>query len=137
MRGAIAAGHSLTAEAGARVLAEGGNAVDACIAAAFASSASGPRAGGTPTKRTALSAGRLEQEQSRVFLRSSVTGYRLSGADMQPWIGKRVQVIGMFAPAPALPSAVAPAAATGAPAAPPVLEFKVQRVQPITGTCPK
>src|SRR5437763_8239443 len=37
MRGAIAAGHSLTAEAGARVLAEGGNAVDACIAAAFAS----------------------------------------------------------------------------------------------------
>jgi gamma-glutamyltranspeptidase / glutathione hydrolase len=37
MRGAIAAGHPLTAEAGARVLAEGGNAVDACIAAAFAS----------------------------------------------------------------------------------------------------
>ena len=37
MRGAIAAGHPLTAEAGARVLSEGGNAVDACIAAAFAS----------------------------------------------------------------------------------------------------
>jgi gamma-glutamyltranspeptidase/glutathione hydrolase len=37
MRGAIAAGHRLTAEAGARVLAEGGNAVDACIAAGFAS----------------------------------------------------------------------------------------------------
>ena len=37
MRGAIAAGHPLTAEAGARVLAEGGNAVDACVAAAFAS----------------------------------------------------------------------------------------------------
>ena len=36
MRGAIAAGHPLTAEAGARVLAEGGNAVDACVAAAFA-----------------------------------------------------------------------------------------------------
>ena len=34
MPGAIAAGHPLTAEAGARVLAEGGNAVDACIAAA-------------------------------------------------------------------------------------------------------
>src|SRR3954468_570683 len=68
---------------------------------------------------------------------STVTGYRLSGADMQPWIGKRVQVIGMFAPAAATPSAVAPAAATGAPAAPPVLEFKVQSVQPITGACPK
>lgn len=37
MRGAIAAGHPLTAEAGAKVLAEGGNAVDACLAAAFVS----------------------------------------------------------------------------------------------------
>ena len=37
MKGAIAAGHRLTAEAGARALAQGGNAVDACVAAAFAS----------------------------------------------------------------------------------------------------
>jgi gamma-glutamyltranspeptidase/glutathione hydrolase len=37
MKGAIAAGHPLTAEVGARVLAEGGNAFDACIAASFAS----------------------------------------------------------------------------------------------------
>ena len=37
MRGAVAAGHELTAEAGARILMEGGNAVDACIAAAFTS----------------------------------------------------------------------------------------------------
>ena len=37
MRGAIAGGHPLTAEAGARVLREGGNAVDACIAACLAS----------------------------------------------------------------------------------------------------
>ena len=37
MRGAIAAGHRLTAEAGARLLEEGGNAVDACLAAAFVS----------------------------------------------------------------------------------------------------
>jgi gamma-glutamyltranspeptidase / glutathione hydrolase len=36
MQGAIAAGHPLTAEAGARVLESGGNGVDACIAAAFA-----------------------------------------------------------------------------------------------------
>src|SRR5204862_5511489 len=34
MRGAVAGGHTLTAEAGAEVLREGGNAVDACIAAA-------------------------------------------------------------------------------------------------------
>ena len=51
MKGAIAAGHPLTAEAGARVLAEGGNAVDACVAAAFASwvaesPLTGPGAGG-------------------------------------------------------------------------------------------
>jgi gamma-glutamyltranspeptidase / glutathione hydrolase len=36
MRGAVAAGHPLTAEIGARILSEGGNAVDACVAAAFA-----------------------------------------------------------------------------------------------------
>jgi gamma-glutamyltranspeptidase/glutathione hydrolase len=51
MRGAVAAGHPLTAEAGARALAEGGNAVDACVAAAFASGVtesplSGPGSGG-------------------------------------------------------------------------------------------
>jgi gamma-glutamyltranspeptidase / glutathione hydrolase len=51
MRGAVAAGHPLTAEAGAQVLAEGGSAVDACIAAAFVSwvaesTLTGPGAGG-------------------------------------------------------------------------------------------
>jgi len=51
MKGAVAAGHRLTAEAGARVLEEGGNAVDACVAAAFAawvaeSPLTGPGAGG-------------------------------------------------------------------------------------------
>ena len=37
MKGSVAAGHLLTAEVGGRALAEGGNAVDACVAAAFAS----------------------------------------------------------------------------------------------------
>ncbi len=51
MRGAVAAGHQLTAEAGARILAEGGNAVDACVASAFMSwvaesPLTGPGAGG-------------------------------------------------------------------------------------------
>jgi gamma-glutamyltranspeptidase/glutathione hydrolase len=51
MKGAVAAGHPLTAEVGARILEEGGNAVDACIAAAFAGAVTesfltGPGAGG-------------------------------------------------------------------------------------------
>src|SRR5438874_2479936 len=51
MRGAVAAGHPLTAQAGARALMEGGNAVDACVAAAFAgavteSALTSPGAGG-------------------------------------------------------------------------------------------
>lgn len=51
MRGAIAAGHPLTAAAGARVLEAGGSAVDACIAAACTSwvcesMLSGPGGGG-------------------------------------------------------------------------------------------
>src|SRR5437016_1869284 len=37
MKGAIAAGHPLTADAGARVLEAGGGAVDACVAAALVS----------------------------------------------------------------------------------------------------
>src|SRR5881398_1225639 len=67
MRGAVAAGHPLTAQAGAEVLAEGGNAVDACIAAAFVSwvwesTLTGPgggrRAGrGAPVVRDASLAG--------------------------------------------------------------------------------
>ncbi len=51
MRGVVAAGHPLTAEAGARVLGEGGNAVDAAVAAVLMSFVSespltGPGAGG-------------------------------------------------------------------------------------------
>lgn len=46
MQGAIAAGSKVTAEAGARVLTEGGNAIDACVAAAFtAAVAEGPLTG--------------------------------------------------------------------------------------------
>jgi gamma-glutamyltranspeptidase / glutathione hydrolase len=51
VKGAIAAGHPLTAEAGARILADGGNAVDACLGAAFVSwvaesTLTGPGGGG-------------------------------------------------------------------------------------------
>jgi len=51
MRGVVAGGHPMTAEAGARVLREGGNAVDAAVAASLMSFAAespltGPGAGG-------------------------------------------------------------------------------------------
>src|SRR5215213_11335843 len=51
MRGAIAAGHLQTAEAGARILEAGGNAVDAAVGAALVSwvaesPLTGPGAGG-------------------------------------------------------------------------------------------
>src|ERR671923_87828 len=51
MKGAVAAGHPATATAGARILEQGGNAVDACIAAGFVSwvaesPLTGPGAGG-------------------------------------------------------------------------------------------
>jgi hypothetical protein len=73
---------------------------------------------------------------------SSVTGYRLSGADMQPWIGKRVQLVGTFAPAAAAPAgstagSTTASAVTGGASAPPALEFRVQAVQPVTGPCSK
>ena len=48
MQGAIAAGNQITAEAGASVLADGGNAIDACIVAAFSAAVSeGPLTGPT------------------------------------------------------------------------------------------
>jgi gamma-glutamyltranspeptidase / glutathione hydrolase len=51
MQGAIAAGNRITAEAGASVLADGGNAIDSCIVAAFSAAVcegplTGPTGGG-------------------------------------------------------------------------------------------
>ena len=58
MKGAIAAGHPVTAEVGARILERGGNAVDACVAAGFASwvaesTLTGPGGGGFMLVHTA------------------------------------------------------------------------------------
>jgi gamma-glutamyltranspeptidase/glutathione hydrolase len=48
VHGAVAAGHPITAEAGARVLADGGNAIDALLTAAFSAFvAEGPLTGAT------------------------------------------------------------------------------------------
>ena len=60
---------------------------------------------------------------------SSVSGYRLTGADMTGWIGRRVQIVGSVVPA----AAGAPVDPTAAP----MPEFRVVTVQPVTGDCPR
>jgi hypothetical protein len=62
-------------------------------------------------------------------------GYRLSGTDMTSWAGQRVQVVGTFSPSAAMPAGSTAVGQSGAPSAPP-LEFRVQSVQPILGSCP-
>jgi hypothetical protein len=59
---------------------------------------------------------------------SNVGTYTLTGTDMTPWAGKRVQIVGTVS------SAKSASASTDA-AAP--LEFKVQSVQGVAGACPK
>ena len=85
MNGAVAAGHPLTAEAGARALREGGNAVDACVAAAFAawvteSPLTGPGAGGFVLVRPARRPARVAD----FFVAEPGLGRRRrEGAEMQ------------------------------------------------------
>jgi hypothetical protein len=66
---------------------------------------------------------------------ASLSGYRLSGVDMTPWLGQRVLLLGTFVPA--APQAAPSATITGATAAPPLLEFKVSGVKQTSGSCPK
>jgi gamma-glutamyltranspeptidase / glutathione hydrolase len=60
-RGMVAAGHPLTAETGARVLREGGNAVDAAVAAALASWTAEPHLSGPGSGGYMLVAGGAER----------------------------------------------------------------------------
>ena len=94
---------------------------------------------GTKTPGTAGTTGVMTGTAPAGSSGSSITGYRLSGTDMQPWLGKRVQLQGTFVPAAAAPagSTATAAAVTGGAVTPPVLEFRVQSVQPVTGSCTK
>src|SRR5438094_5367776 len=82
MRGAVAAGHPLTAQAGARVLEAGGNAVDAAVAAALVSwvtesPLTGPGAGGF------MLVHRARDRSTRVFdFFVSVPGLGLDGREL-------------------------------------------------------
>ncbi len=83
MRGAVAAGHPLTAAAGARILAEGGNAVDACVAATLTSWAAestltGPGGGGFMLTRTASG----EIEALDFFVAQPGLGFNGEAAEM-------------------------------------------------------
>ena len=92
----------------------------------------------TPAPGTAGTTGVMTGTAPAGSSGSSITGYRLSGADMRPWLGKRVQLRGTFAPASAAPAGSTTASAvTGGASAPPALEFRVQAVQPVTGPCSK
>jgi hypothetical protein len=75
---------------------------------------------------------------------TATSGYRLTGADMRPFLGQRVQLVGMFAPTTATsPSGVSGTAGTsgtaagsatsGSPA--PMPEFRVVSIRPIGGSC--
>ena len=114
MRGAVAAGHPLTAQTGARILEEGGNAVDACIAAAFVSwvtesPLTGPGAGGF------MLVHRARDRTDRVLdFFVAVPGLALppgEGAEMEavevPFGADAVQVFRVGAAACAVPGTVA------------------------------
>jgi hypothetical protein len=60
-------------------------------------------------------------------------GYRLSGADMSPFVGQRVQIVGTFAPAPATSSPSGVSGATGTSGTTAIPEFRVISVRPIGG----
>ena len=66
---------------------------------------------------------------------SNVGTYSLTGTDMTPWSGKRVQIVGTVI-SPKTASTSAPRAGASTDAAAP-LEFRVQSVQSVAGPCPK
>jgi hypothetical protein len=66
---------------------------------------------------------------------SSISGYRLSGADITPWVGRRVQIVGTLVPAAARASSGGTAASKPLAGAIAMPEFRVVSIQPITGSC--
>jgi hypothetical protein len=58
---------------------------------------------------------------------AAMSGYRLSGSDMKPWAGQRVEIAGSLVTTNS-------GAASGTAATP---EFRVQTVRPVSGPCPQ
>jgi hypothetical protein len=61
------------------------------------------------------------------------SGYRLTGTDMNAWVGQRVQIVGTIVPSSSKSGEGSPSAAAGST---PMQEFRVQSVQMIPGSCP-
>jgi len=59
---------------------------------------------------------------------AAISGYRLSGSDMQPWTGQRVEIVGSVVTKNA-------GVASGAGVSPPMPELRVQSVRAIGGPC--
>jgi len=68
---------------------------------------------------------------------STIGGYRLSGADMTSWIGRRVQITGLVVASASTARAATSAGASELAAPADMREFRVLSVQPVTGPCPK
>ena len=60
---------------------------------------------------------------------AAISGYRLSGSDMQPWTGQRVEIVGSVV---TKNSGVA-----GAGVSPAMPEYRVQSIRPVGGPCPQ
>src|ERR1700685_3841257 len=79
--GVVAAGHPLTAQAGARVLREGGNAVDAALGAMLASFVAEPLLTGLGAGGYMLVAGRHTEPALLDFFVAAPTDQRADGED--------------------------------------------------------
>jgi gamma-glutamyltranspeptidase/glutathione hydrolase len=117
-RGAIAAGHELTARAGAEALALGGNAVDAVVAAGVMSWAAepaltGPCGGGFVLSRTAAGAAALLDAFTAIPGRELPPDRRLADVEqvLVPFDQRTTQVFHVGAAACAVPGVVAGLAA--------------------------
>jgi hypothetical protein len=97
------------------------------------SAAASATAGATGTAGNAIP---VASGTSGSTVKASTPGtYLLTGTDMTPWSGKRVQLVGTVVPRNPASTSASAVTSAGTEAAP--LELKVQSVQGVAGPCPK
>jgi hypothetical protein len=108
-------------------------------AAATGSATVGTAAGSpSPTSGAIGTSGAITGTAPAGSSASSISGYRLSGADMTSWVGRRVQIVGIVVPAASGAMTLSAGAAGYGPDGSPIVpEFRVISVQPVTGSCPE